>query len=551
MATVEKQIVFAAVKQGGSIVLRGPKNADAIEFFQTLPLSRWNPQVMAWTCAAEPSAAWRLLNQCPVPVEPADDVIDLAVDFADSLHGGGSDEQPAVRRNDSWRHQVAAYHFANGKRGAMLALGMGCGKSKVTVDLIVNRNAKQAIILCPVSVLPVWRREFDRHAGSPVDVLILDSGTCETKARKAEQFMARCRATGAPAAAVVVNYESAWRDPLAKWILGYNWCVAVCDESHRIKSHDANVSKFAAKLALVSEFRLALTGTPMPHSPLDLFSQFRFIDRGLFGTWFHHFRNRYAKLNAMFPGKVDAWLNQEELKERFALLSYRVTADEVLDLPEASHHERRCTLSPKAMKIYRSLEQDLIADVGSGVVTATNALTRLLRLQQATSGFVVPDDSDGAAEEIDVAKGVLLDDIIEDIGPGEPLVVFCRFRRDIDFARRVAERHGRRFGELSGASKDGLDDMGCMAAGVDVLGVQIQAGGVGVDLTRARYAVYFSLGFSLGDYEQSLARLHRPGQSRHVHYYHLIASGTVDEAVYGALRNRKQVVESVLSVLKR
>ena len=88
----------------------------------------------------------------------------------------------------------------------------------------------------------------------------------------------------------------------------------------------------------------------------------------------------------------------------------------------------------------------------------------------------------------------------------------------------------------------------CAQAGkATVLAVQIQSGGTGIDLTRARYCVYLSAGYSLGDYEQSLARVHRPGQSRSVHYYHLVAQGTVDEKVYEALRNRKQVVESVLS----
>jgi SNF2 family DNA or RNA helicase len=82
-----------------------------------------------------------------------------------------------------------------------------------------------------------------------------------------------------------------------------------------------------------------------------------------------------------------------------------------------------------------------------------------------------------------------------------------------------------------------------------ILGVQIQSGGVGIDLTRAAYAVYYSLGFSLGDYEQSLARLRRPGQTRCIRYYHLVAPGTVDQQVYAALKERRSVVEAVLQNL--
>ena len=77
-----------------------------------------------------------------------------------------------------------------------------------------------------------------------------------------------------------------------------------------------------------------------------------------------------------------------------------------------------------------------------------------------------------------------------------------------------------------------------------------RSGGVGIDLTRARYSIYYSLGFSLGSYEQSLARIHRPGQTRPVEYIHLLAKDTVDEKVMAALAHRADVVNSVLQQMK-
>jgi SNF2 family DNA or RNA helicase len=96
-----------------------------------------------------------------------------------------------------------------------------------------------------------------------------------------------------------------------------------------------------------------------------------------------------------------------------------------------------------------------------------------------------------------------------------------------------------------------MDELKCWQAGeAPVLAVQIDSGGVGVDLTRARYAIYYSLGFSLGSYEQSLARIHRPGQTRPVEYIHLVAEGTVDEKVMAALARRADVVNTVLHEMK-
>ena len=121
-------------------------------------------------------------------------------------------------------------------------------------------------------------------------------------------------------------------------------------------------------------------------------------------------------------------------------------------------------------------------------------------------------------------------------------MVFARFRPDLDLIHRVAERLGRQSYEVSGAEKqltEWKEDGG-------ILAVQIQAGGLGLDLTEARYCVYYSLGFSLGDYQQSMARLHRPGQERKVEYSHLIAAGTVDTDIMRALDKKERVILHIL-----
>ena len=78
-----------------------------------------------------------------------------------------------------------------------------------------------------------------------------------------------------------------------------------------------------------------------------------------------------------------------------------------------------------------------------------------------------------------------------------------------------------------------------------MLVVQIQAGAEGVDMTRANHAVYFSLPHSLALYNQSRARLYRPGQTRPVSFMHIIAAGTVDEGVYRALERKEDIIEGI------
>ena len=443
-----------------------------------------------------------------------------------------------------WPHQRAAVDFALQRRGTMLAAAMGTGKSRMATDHAEARGARRMLVLCPKSVVPVWPLEMGKYAQRRWMACILDSGTCE---RKADELTGAVRAAGAEGRplVVIVNYESAWRSPLARTIGASGFDIVVFDESHRLKAPGGKASRFARELAKRVPVRLALTGTPMPHSPLDVYAQFRAVDPAIFGTSYTAFRARYAVMGDRGGRQVVVGVqNTDEIERLMSRATYKVDAD-VLNLQEPVHVQRFCELGTAAARVYRDLERDLVADVEGGVVTASNALVRLLRLRQVTGGHVRRED--GTDVEIDSAKADTLADVLEDLPEREPVVVFGVFRKDLDQIRRVAEKQGRRVAELSGRVNELRE---WQQGGADVIAVQLQSGGVGVDLTRARYCIYWSVGYSLGDYMQSLARVQRPGQTRQVCYVHLIAQGTVDQAVYRALESRADVVESVLAGLK-
>ena len=142
-------------------------------------------------------------------------------------------------------------------------------------------------------------------------------------------------------------------------------------------------------------------------------------------------------------------------------------------------------------------------------------------------------------------------DVLEDLQ--EPLVVICRFHRDMDYVRDVCQEMGRDCFELSGRY-DELRTWKSMChyeRGCPVLAMQVQAGGVGISLVEASTAIWYSLGYSLTDYEQARARLHRPGQKRPVNNIHLIVKSTVDERVYRALSERSDLVQAVITGIQK
>jgi SNF2 family DNA or RNA helicase len=269
----------------------------------------------------------------------------------------------------------------------------------------------------------------------------------------------------------------------------------------------------------------------------------------MLGGSYTAFRTRIARTHPRFPGFVLEY-RTEALAAMAARIDdhvYRVKADDVLSLPEILHVEMPVKLSKTGRDYYERLEEDMTATLETGeTVTAANKLVVVTRLQQATSGYAVTDG--GEQVLIDSSKAAAIREWLEDLPPSEPVVIFCKFISDIDAVEEILTKLGRSYSELSGRKKQ----LASWQQGDTVaLVVQQQAGGVGVDCTRACYGAYFSLSHSLGDYEQSLARLRRPGQTRPCRIYHFVAENTVDQAIYAALQDKRDVVEEVLSRLQR
>jgi SNF2-related domain/LAGLIDADG-like domain len=413
---------------------------------------------------------------------------------------------------------------------------------------------------------------------------------------------------GAPTHCYVINYEllslPGWRD----WVPPYPLDAIVYDECQRLKAPTGAVSKSAARLVPFSRFRVGLSGTPAPQYWYDIFGVFRALDPGIFGEVWTRFKEQWVIMRQTRDGRAfpDPRRSTDDaaLAEKFHSITYRPIVD--LDLPAVTDVRREVELEPKARQVYDQLASELWTDLAAFLersdqaavavdedemvpwedgsdetgsvdwaaepdgpdapteVSANLVLTRLLRLAQITGGSLTGDpirDEDGRiitpgrTVRVSTAKAELLAEELEQAGcteaafergAGEPVVVFCRFRSDLDAVRKVADAAGLAYGEISGRRNDGLDADSRMAPHVQVCGVQIQAGGTGVDLTRARIGVWYSIGYSVADYDQARSRLVRINQQRPVSFIHLIVPDTVDPVVYDAIDDRRSALAAVL-----
>lgn len=439
-----------------------------------------------------------------------------------------------------WPHQQRGYDFVlNRPRGALLAIPMAGGKTKVAIDLIQNSDAKKILIVAPLAVIPVWKDEFDKHTvhRNRYCVAELDQGSVAQRTELAsgliEGGIKNCFVG-------VINYQAAWREPFRSWALSQMWDLVIPDECHRLKTAGGKASMFFNTLKRRVGYKLGMSGFPMPHSPLDIYAQGRFIDDRVFGTSKAAFMSRYCFLGGFSGRQIIGWQNMEELNAKFHDLAFRVE-DSELNLPEEVPVKRYTRLEPAAHKIYKELQKEFIAEVRNGTITAANAAVKQLRLQQITGGWV--KDVNGSYHNVSTAKCDLLQDFLSDTSPNEPMVIVCRFLPEIAAVHGVLRRLGRMAGELSGKRSD----LAAWQHGqLQDLVVQIQAGSEGIDLSRSRFMVFYSPGNRLGDYLQMRRRIARPTQQAdHVRHVHLIVRGTEDERTYRAFANNMEIIDLV------
>ena len=472
-----------------------------------------------------------------------------------------------------YQHQRKAAAFSlerlESGGGAALLMEMGTGKTLTTIAIVgtlwQEARIQRLLVVAPLSILGVWEDEFERFAAFDYNLAVLSG----TGARKADTIR---HMNGAALQVLVVNYESAWR--LEKELAAWKPDCIVCDEGHKIKTHNIAASRALHRLGAKAKYRLLLTGTVITNKPIDVFSQYKFADPSVYGNSFYLFRNHYFDMvgygnhTPVMKRSMEA-----EFTEKLHSIAFRATKAECLDLPETTDVVQRVDLEPAALRAYRQLVKDSYAELSEGSVTVTNVLTRLLRLSQLTGGFIGNDDSD-ATQQVSTAKLDALSDLIDASGVADfpnrqrqslrdsettrvsdfaendnhKLVVIARFLPEIRAIEKLLQKKGLRYAVIHGGVHDRAAQIDAFQndPAVRVFVGQIATAGLGITLTAASTMIFYSLDYSMSNYEQTRARIHRVGQKHPCTYIHLAARGTIDEKVLKALRDKANLAKALV-----
>ena len=209
----------------------------------------------------------------------------------------------------------------------------------------------------------------------------------------------------------------------------------------------------------------------------------------------------------------------EDFLKRLHSVAYRVTKAEALDLPETTEETRYVELEPKAASLYKALAQESYAAMERGEITTSNVLTRILKLSQVTGGFVGDDDKQMHA--VSTAKLDALSDILDSImADGRKLVIMARFIAELDAITDLLEKKGIGYAQVRGSIRNRTEEVSRFQQDEDcrVFVGQIAAAGLGLTLTAADTMVFYSMDYSMSNFTQAQARIHRIGAKNTCHY---------------------------------
>lgn len=425
-------------------------------------------------------------------------------------------------------HQRRAFDKMIKLRDGALFMEMGTGKTKVAFDICAARLAAgeidKIIWFAPLNVISDTRRQLNFFY--PKEFLPIAFFGVESIS-SSERIYAKALEALTDKTALVI------------------------DEAHTVKNPQAIRSQRISIIARKCKFRLGLTGTPITHSPADLFGIFSILDptHKIIGyKSYDKFEREHLVLNAR--KEIIGYINIDKISERLAPFIFQIKKSECIDLPPKIFNEISAPPCPAndAAKEYRARYDDIKQAAllkYSETHSAEIIMKMLLDLQVhsgggkwfAETGFVCPK----LGAFLQWYKSL----------PNVRCVVWARFTAEIKALKAILkdapvfEFHGE---TKQSERSDVLKSWGESERGV--LLANVQTGGVGIDLTAAHYCLFYSNSFRFADRIQAEDRFHRIGQANPVNYYDLNSVFGIDEKVTACLRRKSNLRDSFIEMVQ-
>jgi len=460
-----------------------------------------------------------------------------------------------------YAHQIEALDKSWDKEEYAYFMEMGTGKSKVLIDNIAilydKGKINAAMIIAPKGVYRNWlSQELPIHLPSHIQhkTVLWTALTSKSKDKEYQSLFS----LDYDLHILIMNVEALSTPKglvFARKFLSSHKTLMAVDESTTIKTPKAARTKNIISIASLAKYRRILTGSPVTKSPLDLYSQCKFLNEHLLGfSSYYSFQLRYAcMVDRWFGGRkvsvVQSYQRLDELSELLKPFSFRVLKEDCLDLPPKVYIKREVELTEEQEKLYQSMKIAAIASLNGKTVQAPHVLTQLMRLHQITCGHMKTD-----SDEIVDIKNKRMDQLMQVLDEIEgKAIIWAHYVHDVKkITQEISKVYGpnsvvQYYGEVEAEVRQkNIEKFQDPRSPVRFFVGNPQTGGYGITLTAASTVIYYSNGYDLEKRLQSEDRAHRIGQKKSVTYIDLIAEKTVDEKIVKALRKKINIASEVM-----
>ena len=421
--------------------------------------------------------------------------------------------------------------------GGILADEMGLGKSLQTIcfikQILKEKNDAKIMIVCPTSLVYNWKKEFDKFAPELKYITVAENKKKRLEIIKnIDKYNVFITSYG-----LIRNDNDEYEN--------VNFEVCVIDEAQAIKNYQANMSKEVKKIK--SRTKIALTGTPLENSVLELWSIFDFIMPGY--------------LNNISKFKENYGISDIDLKslERLKKLNYQIKPfilrrkkkDVSKELPDKIENNIYLELPDIQKALYLNVVKTTKEEMDELIKTEGWSKARFKILQLLTKLRQICIDpsvlyEDYKGESIKLEK--LLEIVKDYIKEGHKILIFSSFKRILDKVNKKFNKEEIKSYTINGDidSKDRMnlvesfntDDTNCFL-------ITLKAGGTGLNLTSADIVIHLDIWWNPQVENQATDRTHRIGQKNKVTVIRLITKGTIEERII-ELQEKKKILSDNL-----
>ena len=425
--------------------------------------------------------------------------------------------------------------------GGILADDMGLGKTLQVITFLWSEfqesapgENRRALVITPASLVFNWMNEIERFApGLPATVV-----TGDVKERKALIKNAGEREV------LITSYDLLKRD--LKAYQNLDFAVQIIDEAQYIKNHGTQVAKAVKEIR--SEFRLALTGTPVENRLSELWSIFDFLMPGFLYSY-EKFRKE-IELPAVQYSNSDAMERLQKMIRPFVLR--RLKRDVLKDLPDKLEKDMFSPLESEQKELYEAHTERLRLMLGMQSdaefrTSKLQILAEITRLRQICCyPGLVYEGYKGYSSKLEMCMEL----VQNAVNGGHKLLLFSQFTTMLDVLAVRLKKAKISFYMLTGATSKEKRAQMVHAFNEDdtsVFCISLKAGGTGLNLTAADIVIHYDPWWNLAVQNQATDRAHRIGQQNVVSVYRLFMKDTIEERIRALQERKRELADEILS----